>query len=71
MEQATQLRAILSVLTRLHLADVFWIVPHHTWLEAWLDAKSVAATVAAGSSVFRYMHAHIQHHAAVGYDTAR
>jgi len=70
IEQATQLRAIFSVLTSgvlLHFLDVFWITPHHTWLEAWLDAKSVAATVAAGASLFRFLRAHIEHHAAVGF----
>jgi len=70
VEQATQARAIFTVLTSgllLHFMDVFYLIPHLTWLEAWLDAKSVAATVTAGASIFRYLRAHVEHHAAVGY----
>jgi hypothetical protein len=40
---------------------------HHTWLEAWLDARSVASTVAAGASAATFIRAHVEHHRAVGY----
>jgi len=70
MDQGLQLSNVGAVFSGsfLHgLLHLFWFLPHILWLEARLDAESIAHVVTTDESMLNYMMAHATHHASVGF----